>query len=130
MKRSEIAQTGNDHLTENEIRQLEDALSILAKMITRAVLRERSLLERSQHRESHDSAVRTDQVTAARETHGSLTLSVEAAAKILGLSRALAYTAVHTGQIPSIRFGKRILVPRVALERMVSEVDNRGWGDG
>ena len=48
-----------------------------------------------------------------------LVLTVEEAAKILNLSRASAYQGVAHGEIPSIRVGRRILVPRQALERML-----------
>lgn len=49
-----------------------------------------------------------------------LTLTVEEAAALLGISRAFAYEAVRRGEIPSIRIGRRVLVPRVALDRLVS----------
>jgi len=125
MNTPRITETGNDHLTEDQRHQLEDALRILTRMITRVVLGERSLLERSQHGGPHDSAVRTYPVTTAREPNEPLTVSIKEAAKILGVSRNLAYAAVHTGQIPSIRFGSRILISRVALEKMLSEAENR-----
>lgn len=48
-----------------------------------------------------------------------LVLTVEEAATLLGISRAFAYEAVNRGEIPSIRIGRRVLVPKVALERMV-----------
>jgi excisionase family DNA binding protein len=48
-----------------------------------------------------------------------LTLTVEEAAETLGISRAFAYESVRRGDIPSIRIGRRILVPKVALERML-----------
>lgn len=48
-----------------------------------------------------------------------LTLTVEEAATSLGLSRAFASEAVRRGEIPSIRIGRRVLVPRVALHRLV-----------
>lgn len=51
-----------------------------------------------------------------------LTLSVDEAAKLLGISRGLAYEAVRTGEIPSIRFGKRVLIPRLALEKKLAEI--------
>jgi len=41
-----------------------------------------------------------------------LTLTVEEAAQLLGISRALAYEAVQRGEIPHLRVGRRILVPR------------------
>lgn len=43
------------------------------------------------------------------------------AAKILRISRTSAYEAARTGQIPTVRIGKRILVPVAALERMLAE---------
>lgn len=50
-----------------------------------------------------------------------LTLTVPEAAKMLGISRGLAYQLVKTGEIPSVRFGKRVLVPRLALEKLLAE---------
>lgn len=49
-----------------------------------------------------------------------LTLTVEEAAATLGISRASAYEAVRRGEIPSIRIGRRVLVPRVRLDRLLS----------
>jgi excisionase family DNA binding protein len=49
-----------------------------------------------------------------------LTLTVEEAAQTLGISRAFAYEAVRRREIPSIRIGRRVLVPRAALERMLT----------
>ena len=48
-----------------------------------------------------------------------LVFSVEEARKHLGLSRGLMYEAVRTGQVPSIRIGRRILIPRASLERLL-----------
>jgi excisionase family DNA binding protein len=48
------------------------------------------------------------------------TYTVDDAAKILGLSRWAAYQAAHEGQIPTVRIGRRLLVPRIALERMLA----------
>lgn len=50
-----------------------------------------------------------------------LTLSVPEAADLLGLSRASAYQAIRGGLIPSIRVGKRIVVPRAALMQFLGE---------
>ena len=43
------------------------------------------------------------------------TLTVDQVAKILHVSRASAYKAVHSGAIPSIRLGRRVLVPTAPL---------------
>ena len=124
MRRLEVSGTSNDYLSEDEKRQLEDAVRILARMITRVILNEKLLVERPQYKEYRDSAVRTYQVTAAGSPDEPLTLSVQTTARMLGLSRASAYEAIRTGQIPSIRFGRRIVVPRAALNRMISQADN------
>jgi helix-turn-helix protein len=46
--------------------------------------------------------------------------SVEEAGEILGICRVSAYAAVKTGDIPIIRIGRRCVVPRLALERLLS----------
>ena len=55
-----------------------------------------------------------------------LVYSVAEAGKLLGLSRGLMYKAIRTGQIPSLRVGCRILIPRVALDRLLegNEINN------
>jgi hypothetical protein len=45
--------------------------------------------------------------------------TVEEAGKILGLTRASAFAAAKRGDIPTIRIGKRLIVPRRALERLL-----------
>jgi excisionase family DNA binding protein len=47
------------------------------------------------------------------------TMQVDAVAKALGLSRAAAYNAIQTGEIPSLRIGRRIVVPTAAVRRML-----------
>jgi len=45
--------------------------------------------------------------------------TVMEAAALLGLSRNSTYERINRGEIPSIRLGKRLLVPKAALERML-----------
>jgi excisionase family DNA binding protein len=47
------------------------------------------------------------------------TLTVTEAAKALGVSRNKAYEAAKRGEIPTVRIGKRWLVPKAALERLL-----------
>ena len=47
------------------------------------------------------------------------TVTVEDAARILGISRGLAYTAVQSGDIPALKIGRRLVVPTAALVAMV-----------
>lgn len=49
------------------------------------------------------------------------TLTVEEAAAVLGISRGLAYEGVREGTIPSLRIGRRLLVPRKALDRLLGD---------
>ena len=54
---------------------------------------------------------------------GRSTLSVEeAGCDVLGLSRAAAYMAAKSGALPVIRIGRRMVVPRHALERLITRV--------
>ncbi len=48
------------------------------------------------------------------------TYSVAETAKVLGIGRSAAYQAVKAGEIPSIRIGRRLLVPVQALEQLLS----------
>lgn len=47
------------------------------------------------------------------------TYSVETAAAMLGISRALAYQLVRSGEIPSLKLGRRVVVPRGALAELL-----------
>ena len=44
------------------------------------------------------------------------TFSVEEAAAILGISRSHAYACVKSGDLPSLRYRRRIVVPARAIE--------------
>ena len=48
------------------------------------------------------------------------TLTVEEAGEWLGIGRSAAYAAAKRGEIPTIRIGRRLVVPRDALERMLA----------
>jgi len=56
----------------------------------------------------------------------SLVLTVSEAARLLRLSKTTTYDQIRQGSIPSIRMGKRILVPRAALMRMLEETMGKG----
>jgi excisionase family DNA binding protein len=47
------------------------------------------------------------------------TYNVEEAGRLLGVGRNQAYEAARRGEIPTIKIGKRLLVPRAALDRML-----------
>lgn len=52
------------------------------------------------------------------ETHRE-TLGVVEAGSRLGLSRGSSYRAAKSGQLPCLRFGKRLVVPLRVLEKML-----------
>ena len=58
-----------------------------------------------------------------RDSEQSLVLNVwPDVGRALNLSRATTYSLVNQGVIPSIRLGRRIVVPRKALEELLASV--------
>ena len=49
-----------------------------------------------------------------------LTYSIPEAAKLLGISERHAFTSARRGDIPIIRIGHRMVVPKAALEAMLT----------
>ena len=62
----------------------------------------------------------------AEEQEQKLVLTVEETAKFLRISRGSAYEGVRLGQIPCIKIGRRLLVPRSALEKMLEVAPKNG----
>ncbi len=56
---------------------------------------------------------------ARPEITGRKTLTIPEASEQLGISRNAAYEAAQRGEIPTIRIGRRLLVPKIAFERML-----------
>ena len=50
---------------------------------------------------------------------GRLTMTVTEAGKLLGIGRTSVYAAIHKGELPSFKIGRRILVPTSALARKI-----------
>ena len=48
-------------------------------------------------------------------------LTIMEAAEELGISKGSAYEAARSGTIPTIRIGRRLIVPRVAFNRMLEQ---------
>ena len=51
-------------------------------------------------------------------------ISVVEAGSVLGLGRSAAYAAARRGEIPTLRFGRKLVVPVAELERLVGERAN------
>jgi excisionase family DNA binding protein len=60
----------------------------------------------------------TDETTPA-PSMGRLVLTVDEAAYLLHISRSLAYELIARGELPALRLGRRIVVPRVMLEELL-----------
>jgi excisionase family DNA binding protein len=48
------------------------------------------------------------------------TLTVDEARRILGIGRNAAYEAIARGELPVLRIGRRLLVPRTALTQLLA----------
>lgn len=48
------------------------------------------------------------------------TLTVDQAAALLGVGRMNVYAQIRAGWMPHLRLGKRIVIPKVALDRLMS----------
>ena len=58
-----------------------------------------------------------------RDDFESLVYDVPMAGKLINLSRATAYSMAAQGLIPTIRFGRRLVVPRKALEELLASAN-------
>ena len=54
-----------------------------------------------------------------------LTLTAKETAKLLGLSKASVYNGILAGQIPHISIGRRKIIPKAAIEKMLAEAGNK-----
>jgi len=109
--------------SEEAIQALESGIKILARIIVKAVMAELLAQERifGQIGGSLTSIISSKANTTDQQGK-SLVFSVAETAQLLGISKPNAYTLVHTGQIPCIKYGRRMLIPRVALMKMLEEV--------
>lgn len=60
--------------------------------------------------------------TEARPTQR-LTFTVDEVAVALGISRSSAYECAKRGDIPTVRLGRRIVIPRRAVLELLGETD-------
>jgi excisionase family DNA binding protein len=69
------------------------------------------------------SITQLHEMVGTPDWRGQTTLSVEQAGAVLGISRASAYAAARSGDLETIRVGKRILVPVPKLRRLLGDLD-------
>jgi len=46
-------------------------------------------------------------------------VTVEQAARVLGIGRGLAYRLARSGELPTLRLGHRLVVPKAQLQRLL-----------
>lgn len=63
----------------------------------------------------------TQSQTLQKDSNESMVLTVGETAMLLRLSKTTVYDQIRQGSVPSIRLGKRILIPRAALMRKLEE---------
>jgi excisionase family DNA binding protein len=105
---------------------IHSGLQILSRMIARAVLKDWRAQADTLSTAQGAPIVQTQVMTFSTREEPKLVLSVPETAKLLGISRPTAYAAVRSGQIPSIRIGSRIIVPRAALMKLLERAANHG----
>jgi excisionase family DNA binding protein len=69
--------------------------------------------------EDNDGRDRLPAASAAANLMGRPTLTVQETADLLGISRWLAQQAVRRGDLPVLRIGRRILIPRARLQALL-----------
>lgn len=89
----------------------DDAADAFATMLAQRLA---EALEPVLLRISNQHSVRQDELPP--------TMSVPEAAEFLGLGKNAVYEAVRSGEIPSLRFGRRIRIPSHALLKQLERV--------
>lgn len=50
-----------------------------------------------------------------------LTYTIQETCKLLGIGKGKGYQLAHAGLLPVLKFGKRMVVPKYALEQMMKQ---------
>ena len=61
-----------------------------------------------------------NETAATKPGEGRLVWTVEEAARLLGISRAHAYELVARDELPHLRLGRRLVVPKHAIEALIA----------
>jgi excisionase family DNA binding protein len=107
-----------------EAQSLENGLKILTRIMVKTVMSEISIQRKIINQVDVEPVVLSPKIQPEQQEE-SLLLNVSEGARLLRVSRSRVYELVHSRQIPSIRFGKRILLPRAALIRFIDEAASK-----
>ena len=107
----------NENISPQELKQLEDGLRVLVKMIVTAYKDETKTVGGELN--PIKGNLRIPELLIKQNEK--LTFSVSEVAKALGTSNNTVYQAVRQGEITVIKWGRRILIPKIALTKMLDE---------
>ncbi len=68
---------------------------------------------------THQRADGTSETRQGRDESDRKVWTVSEVARLLGISRAHAYDLVAQGAIPHVRLGRRIVVPKIAVDELL-----------
>lgn len=108
--------SGKSQINNEDSTHLEEDFRLLIRKLVHFTLQE---FQKEIGILSHDPRIYHD--VKVKEDTQKLTYSVTEAAELLGISKPAAYQAVKQNQIPHIKFGSRILIPRAALKKMLED---------
>ncbi len=60
------------------------------------------------------------ELTSIENRSESLVWTVEEAGRLLGISRAHAYELVARGELPHLRLGRRVVIPKHAIDQLLA----------
>jgi len=104
-----------------EGKAMENALRILVRMMVTTIMRETSIQRKIITKVDVTSVTLSSRINSEPREE-SLLLNIRDGARLLKVSRSRVYELVHSRQIPSVRLGKRILIPRAKLARFIEKV--------
>jgi len=112
-----------------EAQALGNALRILVRMIARTVMSETSIQRKVAGKLDVEPATLSSRINSEPQEE-SLLLNIREGARLLRVSRSRVYELVNSRQIPSVRLGKRMLIPRAQLARFIEEAANNSMNMG
>jgi excisionase family DNA binding protein len=117
MERFRITEVWADDTPEAR-QKLHEGLQILARIIARKILDDRALQRKQSEKSGRASEIMPYENHIPKQGER-LTITVRETAELLRISKNGVYEAVRTGQIPSIKFGRRIIIPYKAVISML-----------
>jgi len=109
-------------IEDSDRQKLYEGFVVMAKILANEIAKEiagNHSTNPSTSTEGIQSPIASSNSTLGKEK---LAISCSEAAKILGLSRNTIYELVRQNKIPFIKYGKRILIPYIALARQFNNL--------